>query len=95
MKIITDLFRKYPSCTGLLCLILLSHLMEPKDLHTPILSMPEEFLPVFFLYVMGMLCYMLFVLPGIQSKNREKITWIVVLISIVILTVLMYAKNPL
>ena len=89
MKFFINLFRNYPCCTGLLCLVLLSHLTEPKDLQTPILSMPSNFLPVFFFYVFSMLGYMLFILPNISSERREKITWLWVSVNIVVLTIFM------
>lgn len=94
MKIFDNLFRRHPVCTGLLCLIIISHLTEPKHLRTPILTMPSNLLHIFFFYVLGMLFYMMFVLPKVQQKNREKITWIVVAISIVALTFFMLF-NPL
>ena len=89
MKNFIGLFRQYPSCTGLLCLILISHLFEPKDAQTPLLAMPKEFIPIFFFYVIGMLIYMLFILPQIEAQKREKITWHVVASSIIVLTCFM------
>lgn len=95
MKFFIGFFRQYPSCTGLLCLILISHLFESKDTQTPLLAMPKDFIPVFFFYVMGMLIYMLFILPQIEAQKREKETWIVVAISVVVLTIFMFLKTPL
>lgn len=95
MKFFIGFFRQYPSCTGLLCLILISHLFEPKDAQTPLLAMPKDFIPIFFFYVIGMLIYMLFILPQIEAQKREKETWIFVAISVVVLTIFMFLKTPL
>ena len=89
MKDFIDLFRRFPTLTGLLCLVIVSHLTEPKDLRTPILAMPENLMPLFFLYVFGMLFYMLMILPKIELQQREKVTWLVVATSVVVLTLFM------
>ena len=75
MKFFIGFFRQYPTSTGLLCLILISHLFESKDTQTPLLALPKDFIPVFFFYVMGMLIYMLFILPQIEAQKREKETF--------------------
>lgn len=95
MKFFIGFFRQYPTSTGLLCLILISHLFESKDTQTPLLALPKDFIPVFFFYVMGMFIYMLFILPQIEAQKREKETWIVVAISVVVLTIFMFLKTPL
>lgn len=95
MKFFIGFFRQYPTSTGLLCLILISHLFESKDTQTPLLALPKDFIPVFFFYVMGMFIYMLFILPQIEAQKREKETWIVVAISVVVSTIFMFLKTPL
>jgi len=89
MKFFIDLFRKFPVCTGLLCLVVISNLTESKDLQTPILSMQKDLLPIFFLYTLGMWFYMMFVLPSIPPQKREKTTWLLVVIGVVVLTIFM------
>ena len=95
MKFFIDFFKNYPTSTGLLCLVIISHLAESDGAQTPILSMPKEFLGVFFFYVMGMSIYMLFILPKIEEQKREKITWSVNIASVVVLTIFIFMKNPL
>lgn len=94
MKFFIDFFRNYPTCTGLLCLVIIFHLAQSDGFETSILSIPKEFLGVFFFYVFVMLFYMMFILPHIQQQKREKVTWSVNIASVV-LTVFMFMKNPL
>ncbi|MBO7097991.1 MAG: hypothetical protein J6W11_05085 [Alphaproteobacteria bacterium] len=86
-KFVIGVFRNYPICTGLLCLILLSHIIGPKNLQKPILSMPTEYLPIYFFYVISMLFYMLFVLRTIEQSKREKITWGIVALNVIVLAI--------
>lgn len=95
MKFFIDFFRNYPTCTGLLCLVIISHLTQPDEVQTSILSMPKEFLGVFFFYVFMMLFYMMFIFPHIKQQKREKVTWSVNITSVVVLTIFMFMKNPL
>lgn len=95
MKFFIDFFKNYPTCTGLLCLVIISHLAESDGAQTSILSMPKEFLGVFFFYVFMMLFYMMFILPHIKQQKREKVTWSVNITSVVVLAVFMFMKNPL
>lgn len=95
MKFFIDFFKNYPTSTGLLCLVIISHLAESDGAQTSILSMPKEFLGVFFFYVMGMSIYMLFILPKIEEQKREKITWSVNIASVVVLAVFMLLTSHL
>jgi hypothetical protein len=80
------LFRKNPSCTGLLCLLITTYFITPKDIRGPILEISGILLPVCSLYVFILGLYMLFFLPKIEEQNREKITWLLVIIIVVVLT---------
>lgn len=85
---IINFFRNYPVCTGLLLLLISLHLVGVKNLQTPLVAMQKNLFPLFFLYVVCMLNYMLFILPKINQQKREKITWIVIAVMVVVLTII-------
>ena len=87
-KFIIDFFREFPACTGLLSLLIALHLIGVKDLRTPIMAMQEGLLPVFYLYCCVILIFMLFILPKIEKQKRKKITWLVVVSSVIVSTVI-------
>lgn len=85
---IINFFRNYPVCTGLLSLLITLHLVGVKNLQTPLVAMQKNLFPLFFFYVVSMLGYMLFILPKIDSQKQEKITWIVIAVMVVVLTII-------
>ncbi len=87
-KFIIDLFRKFPVCTGLLLFLIILHLSGVKNLQTPIMAIQEELRLLLFLYCFIMALFMLFILPKIEPKKREKRTWQVVITSVLALSVI-------
>lgn len=85
---IINFFRNYPVCTGLLLLLISLHLVGVKNLQTPLVAMQKNLFHLFFFYVVSMLGYMLFILPKIDSQKQEKITWIVIAVMVVVLTII-------
>lgn len=85
---IVNLFRKFPGCTGVLLLLLALHLTGVKDLRTSMVEIQDDLFLVFYLYVLGMLFFVMFLLPKVEPSKREKITWMVVVLSVLVLTII-------
>ncbi len=86
-KFIIDLFRKFPVCTGLLLFLIVLHLLDIKKLQTPMIAMAEDLSLLFFIYCFGMAFFMLFILPKTKPQKREKFTWLTVILSILVLSI--------
>ncbi len=86
-KFVIDFFRKFPFCTGLLSLLIALHLTGVKDLRTPMVAMQEDLFLIFAFYAFAMLFFALFILPETEQQKREKLTWSVVVSSVLVLTV--------
>lgn len=89
MKFLINLFRRFPTSTGLLFLVIIANLTNTQYSPTSMFVMQRNLLHIFFVYVIGMLLYMLFILPQIPLQNREKATWFVVMANVVIFTIFM------
>lgn len=86
-KHVLNLIRKSPASMGLLSLLITLHLVGVKDLRVPMITMQKDLLMIFGLYMGVMLFYVLCILPRIEREKREKITWLVVVSSVLILTI--------
>ena len=70
------LFRGNPFATGLLVLFILKYLLEIQ----------KNWCLMMVFYVCCVVGYMLFILPKIEQQKREKTTWLVVALLVVIST---------
>lgn len=77
-KFFIDLFRGTPSCTGLLFLLILRNFA----------AVEKNWLPVLFLYVCVMFAYTVFMFPKVEPEKREKTTWIVVAVTVAVLSII-------
>lgn len=69
-------------------MLLALHLTGVKDLRTSMVEMQDDLFLVFYLYVLGMLFFVMFLLPKVEPSKREKITWMVVVLSVLVLTII-------
>ena len=77
-KFFINLFRGHPSCTGLLFLLILRNFA----------AVEKDWIPVFFLYVCMMFAYMVYMYPKVEPEKREKITWIIVAVTVAVLSII-------
>lgn len=87
MKFIVNFFRKSPASTGLLSLFILLYIVGAKDFSTPMIATEGDIF-AFVVYCCVMAGLVLFVLPRIKPQNKEKVTWTVVAVTVVVLTVI-------
>jgi RsiW-degrading membrane proteinase PrsW (M82 family) len=87
MKFIVKLFRNSPASTGLLSLFILLHLVGDKDFGAPMIATEGDVF-AFLVYCCVMASLVLFILPRIKPQNKEKVTWTVVAVTVVVLTVI-------
>lgn len=69
-------------------MLLALHLTGVKDLRTSMVEIQDDLFLVFYLYVLGMLFFVMFLLPKVEPSKREKITWMVVVLSVLVLTII-------
>lgn len=87
MKFIINFFRKSPASTGLLSLFILLYLVGGKDFGAPMVATEGDVFALL-VYCCVMAVFVMFVLPKIKQQNQEKVTWTVVLITVLVLTVI-------
>lgn len=71
-KFVTDFFRKFPFCTGLLLLLIALHLTGVKDLRTPMVAMPENLFLIFAFYACAMLFFALAYIAQNRTAKKRK-----------------------
>ena len=86
MKFIVKLFRNSPASTGLLSLFILLYLVGAKDFGNPMVATEGDVFALL-VYCCVMAGLVLFILPRIKPQNKEKVTWTVVAVTVVVLTV--------
>lgn len=85
-KSIIRLFKNSPASSGFLLLLAAFHLAGVKKLQTP-LQEKKEVLIFIFVYLCIMAIWV-FIVPKIEPQKKEKVTWCVVGLSVLLVTIL-------
>lgn len=86
-KFIIGFFREFPTCTGLLLLLISCHFTGIKNFTASWAKAPDVFWDIVIIYIITAYVLIRCYLPHIDKEKRERVTWIVILTSIIVLTV--------
>lgn len=87
-KFIIGLFKKFPTATGLVLLLISCHLTGIKKLTTSFGNAPETFWNIVIIYFIITFVFLNMYLPEIEEKKRESSTWTLIITSVICLTIL-------
>jgi len=87
-KFIIGFFREFPTCTGLLLLLISCHFLGIKDFTEPWAKAPKVFWDIIIIYLLVAYIFITFCIQNLEASMRERATWIVILISVIVLVTL-------
>jgi len=87
-KFIIDFFKRFPTCSGLLLLLIGCHLTGIKNFTASWATAPKVFWDIVIIYIIVVYTFIQWFLPNIEKEKRESCTWTIIIVSVITLIVL-------